>query len=393
MPLSFERSPLWQRTLADCPADRDCVPRQSLRLAYLQFRDAVAPLAAEISRSLPMFTDHSIAHADALWDTASLICGDSFELNPAEAFVLGGAFLLHDVGMGLASYLGGTAAIEADPHFADLLASATARLRRADPSASSQAIESAARQESVAELLRLRHAAQAENLVTTTFQTSDGEPFYLLGDVPLRQTFGSLIGRIAHSHWWPVNDLRTFDWRQGSCPDHPPAWEVDPLKKQIGSTGSRRPGRLAHRAPGGLAARGGNDGVDEPQRREDTVFHVRRPSAHPPDNALLLLINPQWLFPEEVLARPRDERFAHAVQSQSTWNLDAWWYDTGNFGNVGLVVRTIAEAWQISIEDAVRLMEPLHVQGDRDLRPRIETDEGEPIRVAAIRMKRPPATR
>ncbi len=68
MPLSFERSPLWQRTLADCPADRDCVPRQSLRLAYLQFRAAVAPLAAEISRSLPMFTDHSIAHADALWE-------------------------------------------------------------------------------------------------------------------------------------------------------------------------------------------------------------------------------------------------------------------------------------------------------------------------------------
>ena len=133
MPLSFERSPLWQRTLADCPADRDCVLRQSLRLAYLQFRDAVAPLAAQIS--LPMFTDHSIAHADALWDTASLICGDSFRLNPAEAFVLGGAFLLHDVGMGLASYRGGTAAIEADPHFADLLASATARLRRLPRSA------------------------------------------------------------------------------------------------------------------------------------------------------------------------------------------------------------------------------------------------------------------
>ena len=114
---------------------------------------------------------------------------------------------------------------------------------------------------------------------------------------------------------------------------------------------------------------------------------------YPPDNALLLLINPPWLFPEEVLARPRDERFAHAVQSPSTWNLDAWWYDTGNFGGVGLTVRTIAEAWQLSIEDAVRLMEPLHVQGDRDLRPRIETDDGEPIRVAAIRMKRPSATR
>jgi hypothetical protein len=113
---------------------------------------------------------------------------------------------------------------------------------------------------------------------------------------------------------------------------------------------------------------------------------------YPPENALLLLINPPWLFPEEVLARPRDERFAYAVQSPSTWNLDAWWYDTGNFGGVGLTVRTIAEAWQLSIEDAVRIMEPLHVQGDRDLRPRIETDDGEPIRVTAIRMKRPSAS-
>ena len=299
MPLSFERSPLWQRTLADCPADRDCVPRQSLRLAYLQFRDAVAPLAAEISRSLPMFTDHSIAHADALWDTASLICGDSFQLNPAEAFVLGGAFLLHDVGMGLASYLGGTAAIEADPHFADLLASATARLRRADPSASSQAIESAARQESVAELLRLRHAAQAENLVTTTFQTSDGEPFYLLGDVPLRQTFGSLIGRIAHSHWWPVNDLRTFDWRQGSCPDHPPAWEVDPLKIACVL-------RLA-------------DAAHIDSRRAPTYLHAfRRPAATSHDH---------WYF-QERLTRPRvnaDRLEYTATRPFGRNEAAAWW--------------------------------------------------------------------
>ena len=38
-------------------------------------------------------------------------------------------------------------------------------------------------------------------------------------------------------------------------------------------------------------------------------------------------------------------------------------------------------------------MEPLHVHGDRDLRPRIETDDGEPIRVTAIRMKRGPLAR
>jgi hypothetical protein len=100
-------------------------------------------------------------------------------------------------------------------------------------------------------------------------------------------------------------------------------------------------------------------------------------------------INPVWLFPEEVLSRPRDERFAHATHSSSTWNLQAWWYDTGNFGGIGLVVRTIAETWNIGIDEAVMLMEPLYLQGDRDLRPRLETVDGESIRVTAIRMQDP----
>ena len=64
---------------------------------------------------MPMFTDHSIAHIDALWDTASLVTEASFPINAAEAFVLGGAFLLHDIGMGLASFSHGLADIQADP--------------------------------------------------------------------------------------------------------------------------------------------------------------------------------------------------------------------------------------------------------------------------------------
>jgi hypothetical protein len=147
MPHAFEQTVLWQRTLADYPEDPYRTPRQALRSAYLQFRATVEPLAAEIARSMPMFTDHSIAHIDALWDTASLVTGGSFPINAAEAFVLGGTFLLHDVGMGLASFSGGLADIETDPSFDDLFASTCERLRRADPFGDTGVVDRAAREE------------------------------------------------------------------------------------------------------------------------------------------------------------------------------------------------------------------------------------------------------
>jgi len=300
----FEQTPIWQCALAPQQGDQHAGAKERLRSAYLQFRSTVEPLAAEISRSMPMFTDHSIAHADALWDTASLVCGDAFPINPAEAFVLGGAFLLHDLGMGLASYRQGIADLEQDPQFEDLYASARARLNRSDPSIDTGAVHRAAREETVANLLRLRHAEQAERLVTTAFQTSDGEPFYLLGDPVLRHTFASLIGRIAHSHWFDVSELRGFDQLQGSCVDHPASWEVDPLKLAC----VLRLADVAH--------------IDN--RRAPTYLHAfRRPSG---------TSRGHWYF-QERLTRPRVDSDRLVYTSTRPFGRDeaaAWWlaYDT-----------------------------------------------------------------
>jgi hypothetical protein len=300
----FEQTPIWQRALAPAPGDPHAVAKERLRSAYLQFRSTVEPLAAEISHSMPMFTDHSVAHADALWDTASLVCGDAFAINPAEAFVLGGAFLLHDLGMGLASYHGGIADLEQDPQFEDLYASAQARLDRSDPSADASAVNRAARDQTVANLLRLRHAEQAERLVTTAFKTSDGEPFYLLGDPVLRHTFGSLIGRIAHSHWFDVSELRAFEQLQGSCVDHPASWEVDPLKLAC----VLRLADVAH--------------IDN--RRAPTYLHsFRQPTGTSRDH---------WYF-QERLTRPRVATDRLVYTSTRPFGRDeaaAWWlaYDT-----------------------------------------------------------------
>src|SRR5215470_16141819 len=158
---AFEQTSLWRRTLASVPDDPWAAPREALRAAYLQFRSTVEPLAGEIALSMPMFTDHSIAHIDALWDTASIICGEEFPLNPAEAFVLGGAFLLHDLGMGLAAFPGGLSDIESDPMFPGLLAGTKDRLERAEPAADKSFVEKVAHEHAVVELLRRRHAEQA----------------------------------------------------------------------------------------------------------------------------------------------------------------------------------------------------------------------------------------
>lgn len=315
MPYDFEHAPLWQRTLAPHADDSHTIPRQALRAAYLQFRATVEPLADEIARSMPMFTDHSIAHIDALWDTASLVCGSAFPLNAAEAFVLGGAFLLHDLGMGLASYQGGLDDIEADPRFRDLLASATERLRRADPFAGMQAINAAAREQTIADLLRLRHAEQAEQLVATRFQASDGDSFYLLESTVLRQTFGSLIGQIARSHWQDVAELRSLERPQGSCVDHPAEWEVDPLKIACIL-------RLA-------------DAAHIDHRRAPAYLHAfRRPVGISRDH---------WYF-QERLTRPRvagDRLEYTATRPFSRDDSPAWWLAWDTVQAINSELRTV----------------------------------------------------
>jgi hypothetical protein len=109
-----------------------------------------------------------------------------------------------------------------------------------------------------------------------------------------------------------------------------------------------------------------------------------------PDDCLLVEMNPEWFIPEEVHPSPRDERFAHVVEAEYAWDPRRWWYDTGNFGSVGLVVRTIAEVWGIDVVKAIHLMEPLHLQADGDHRPALPISDGRgTVRVTALRMRRP----
>lgn len=104
----FQQTTIWQRTLSR-QLDTDIYEKERdfLRVEFENFRDKSKLLASEIASKLPEYTVHDISHIDALWDTTELIVPKDYPLNPAEAFVLGGAFLLHDLGMSLAAYPNG----------------------------------------------------------------------------------------------------------------------------------------------------------------------------------------------------------------------------------------------------------------------------------------------
>jgi hypothetical protein len=66
-------------------------------------------------------TKHDITHSDALWEIADLLIGNNIKLNPIEAFILGAAFLLHDVCLSLIAVKDGKDGIISTPYFRDAI--------------------------------------------------------------------------------------------------------------------------------------------------------------------------------------------------------------------------------------------------------------------------------
>lgn len=220
-------SRLWKRTLAERSEDPARVARERLRSAYLSFRERAGMLAGEIARDLPEFTVHDLTHLDALWEMGDLVTPDSFELTPSEAFVLGSAILIHDLGMGVAAYSDGVKELRATPTWGDALAS----IRQEEGAYPMRYAElSALERRADAVALRSLHARHAERLCGVTW-TNGGRSYGLLEDSGLREAFGAVVGRIAHSHWWPTSELPLgLPPLIGACTWMPEGWTVDPVK-------------------------------------------------------------------------------------------------------------------------------------------------------------------
>lgn len=208
--------------------------KQRLQVALDSFRKNCEVLAAHIAHDFPEFTVHDITHIDSLWEIASLITGENYPLNPAEAFVLGGAILIHDLGMAAAAYVEGVESLYLEDEWRDII-SLLIRNHTGSIPTKDEINNPPADIKQIALDTRLRqlHAFKAEKLPFVVWKDKDGtgNSYRLLDDQELLDHCGETIGLVASSHWWSVEEVEEkLSYVLGAPPLCPHEWEVDALK-------------------------------------------------------------------------------------------------------------------------------------------------------------------
>lgn len=222
-----------QRRAFDSEAFRDAAAvRNRFSRALADMRQCAGQLALEIGTDMPEYTRHDAPHTDALWELADLIAGPDLTLNPAEAFVFGGAILVHDIAMSRAAHrLTGTE-IRDRPEWPDAIAAEMRHHLGRAPHPSellSPPPEPALAAEK--ELLRSLHAQIAEDIPLSSWNALNGDRVYMVADADLRTAYGRLIGAIAASHHWPYDRIvDKFSALIGAPGFAPVEWKVDALR-------------------------------------------------------------------------------------------------------------------------------------------------------------------
>ena len=212
---AMEQSPLWRRTYGESLSD-PIVSRlvTSLRSA----RERASLLTSRIVDSLPGLTLHDISHLDALWGVASTIAGDDYTLNPLDCYLFGTAVLLHDAALCHEAYSGGQDAVRATTQWRDAYNRRLTNQGKVDPN------------DVDFEALRSLHATQAATLATEPWHTDEGGPWFIIDDADLRDQYGPLIGQIASSHHWDIEDVaNTFAIPRPPAAFLHPDWSADSL--------------------------------------------------------------------------------------------------------------------------------------------------------------------
>ncbi|ABE40592.1 ATP-binding region, ATPase-like [Rhodopseudomonas palustris BisB5] len=203
--ISYQETSLWKRAFLESRLDSNRDEQQYFQTQYLLLREKAAQLVSSINADIPGLTVHDVSHLDALWDMASIVGGNKTDLNPAEAFVLGGAILLHDAGLCLGAYRNRVNDLKSTTVWKDIVASAV-QLNGSEPD----------EREIIAIVLRKLHAEKAAELPSQRFFLSKDETIFLIDEVELRRFYSRTIGLIAFSHWWPIERVEELSVSLGA---------------------------------------------------------------------------------------------------------------------------------------------------------------------------------
>ena len=354
--LDIETTPLWQHAF-DAQGDKYDSQRQRLRVAMLKFRDQATLLAEAITASVPDLTDHSVRHLDSLWQLASTIAGPKIRLNALEAFTLGGAILLHDLANSAAAFIGNEQALY-DDSWHDLIHAGYLSLEGRRPTPEElKAPSGPVRRQALLERLRHTHAQQAERLAVYGFSTAKGESTYLIDDQELRASMGAAIGRIAHSHHWPISRVVSeFRSPIGTPGWLPREWTV----RQVLIACLLRCADAAHLDRG----------------RAPAIVRATR--------NLLPGSRPHWQFQSKLTA-PVPYQSQLAFTSTSPFQpeeRDAWWLCIDTLRMVDRELRTSARAVREVYTDTVLPLTGVHgIESVTSISKQIRTTGWEPVEV------------
>ena len=213
--MNYENTCLWRNTLGI--EGNPIIER--LRVSYQSFRKNMKCLLDEVRIDFPNLTDHSIEHVDNLWKIASLITGENYPINPLEGFILGCSFLVHDSVLSYKAFGGKDAlrnTIAWKDYYQDIIGTdydTEEGMRRID-----------------FKVIRQLHAKNCGGILSRQFATMDGNTIYLLADDEMRRQYGQLIGEIASSHHWEIEQLRSLSTQVNGLAIFPVEWTICPRK-------------------------------------------------------------------------------------------------------------------------------------------------------------------
>lgn len=167
-------------------------------------RQVVARYASMSIRTIPTYTDHTVAHMDALWQVTDQVRlpAEIITFTAAEAFLLASSFYLHDLGMAYAATQEGIDRIKSSDIYKSYVSAVSIDKRDLPETIAA----------GLAVSVRHLHSGAALDLAINEIPGSNG--YFVFASKIDRDLWGQTCGQIAASHHWNVAQLETTFGRQ-----------------------------------------------------------------------------------------------------------------------------------------------------------------------------------